>query len=132
MVDSVYIDNAALAHILASEKLDINAGCAGKAYFISNDEPLPMGALVNKILEAAGLPPVKKKIPAALAYAVGALSEVVYKILNRKDEPMITRFVARQLSTAHWFNINAAKKDLGYSPTISIDQGMALLKKSLS
>jgi len=132
MVDSVYIDNAALAHILAAEKLDINAQCAGKAYFISNDEPLPMGTLVNKILDAAGLPPVKKKIPVALAYAVGAMSEVVYKILNRKDEPMITRFVARQLSTSHWFNITAAKRDLDYSPTISIDQGMALLKKSLA
>jgi nucleoside-diphosphate-sugar epimerase len=44
---------------------------------------------------------------------------------------MMTRFLARQLSTSHYFNIEAAKKDLGYQPLISIEQGMKALKTSL-
>lgn len=126
-VDSTYIDNAADAHLLACDALAPGAPCAGRAYFISNGEPMALGALVNRILEAAGLPPVTRSVPAGVAYAAGAVMELVYGALRRKDEPLMTRFVARQLSTAHWFNISAAKRDFGYEPSVSIETGMQRL-----
>lgn len=131
LVDSTYIDNAALAHILAAEALAINASCAGKTYFISNDEPLPMKELINKILAAADLPAVTKTIPAHPAYAIGMIMEPVYKIFKLKDEPIMTRFIARQLSCAHWYDLTAAKNDLGYQTKVTIDEGMKRLKGSL-
>jgi 2-alkyl-3-oxoalkanoate reductase len=48
-----------------------------------------------------------------------------------KGEPLVTRFLARELSTAHWFDISAARRDFGYNPAISLDQGLALLRQSL-
>jgi 2-alkyl-3-oxoalkanoate reductase len=131
-VDSCYIDNATQAHLLALDCLKNSGVCAGKVYFISNDEPLGMSELINKILAAAELPPVNKKIPERLAYIVGTILEKIYTLLNIKEEPIMTRFVARQLSTSHWFDLTAAKKDLGYQATISIDEGMQRLKQSLS
>ena len=131
-VDSTYIDNAAEAHLLAADHLAPGAVCAGKAYYITNGEPLPMGELLNKILATADLPPITRHIPANAAYVLGAVLEGVYTLLRRQDEPLMTRFVARQLSTAHWYDISAANRDLGYTPRIGIDEGMARLRDALA
>jgi len=130
-IDSVYIDNAASAHLLALDLLKPGAQCAGKAYFISQDEPMRQRDLVNGILAAGGLPPCNKFISPSAAYVVGAALEFVWRVLGRADEPMMTRFLAKQLGTAHWYDISAAKRDLGYVPSVSITEGLARLKVSL-
>jgi len=132
LVDTVYVDNAAQAHLLAADRLGASSPCAGKAYYITNGEPWPMKKIIGGILEAAKMKPVEKSIPASMAYALGSLMEIAYRALRREDEPPMTRFVARQLGTAHWYDIGAAKRDLDYVPTISMDEGMARLAKSLA
>lgn len=132
LVDTIYVDNAAYAHILAAIELSKSTSqCNGKAYFISNDEPITMAAMLNNILHCAGLPPVTKRVPSAVAYGAGVTLEWLYKRLNKQQEPIMTRFVAKQLSTSHYFDISAAKKDFGYKPIISIEAGMKELKLSL-
>jgi len=131
-VDSCYIDNAVQAHLLAADCLLSNGVCAGKIYFISNDEPISMSGLINKILSAANLPAVNKTLPENAAYIIGFVLEKIYGLLNIKNEPIMTRFVARQLSTSHWFDLTAAKKDLGYQAHVSIDEGMKYLEESLA
>ncbi len=128
LVDTVYIDNAAKAHILAAEKLAINSVVAGKVYFVSNDEPLPLWDMVNRILAAGDLPPIRKTISPRLALAAGAILESVYRLLHLAGEPRMTRFVAKEMSTAHWFNLTAAKSDLGYQPEVTIDTGLQRLQ----
>ena len=132
LVDTVYVDNAARAHLLAAERLSPDSAVAGKAYFISNGEPLPLWDMVNRILDAAGLPPVTRTISPQLAYAAGALCELAWSGLNLAGEPPMTRFVAKELATAHWFNIDAARRDLGYQPEIKVDEGLKRLEKWLS
>ena len=131
LIDSIYIDNAAAAHLLAADRLTPGAPCAGRAYFLSNGEPLPLWDLVNRILAAADLPPVTKTIPAGVAYAVGWFLEMVYGLLHIRREPPLTRFVARELTTAHWFDLSAARNDLGYRPLVSIDEGLRRLAEAL-
>jgi nucleoside-diphosphate-sugar epimerase len=133
LVDTIYIDNAVYSHLLAALRLfETTPACAGKAYFLSNDQPILMAEMLNKILGCKGIAPVTQRIPASLAYAVGTLLEWIYIGLRKQNEPIMTRFVARQLSTSHYFNISAAKKDLGYRPLVSIEQGMKKLSESLS
>lgn len=132
LVDSLYIDNAAEAHLLAGDKLAAEAPCAGKAYYISNGEPVPMETILNGILAAANVSPIAKRIPVGVAYTLGAVLEGAYALLRRQEEPMMTRFVARQLSTPHWFDISAAKRDFGYVPRVSIEEGLVLLKAHLA
>ena len=132
LVDATYIDNAARAHLLAAERLDVDSPCAGNAYFISNGEPLPMRELLNRILAAGGLKPVEKSVPPALAYLAGWFLETLYRLTGKTEEPVMTRFVARQLSTAHWYDIAAARRDLDYRPAVGIDEGMERLARSLS
>lgn len=131
LIDSIYIDNAVDAHLLALDRVAPGAVCAGKAYFITQDEPMPQRDLINGILLAGGLPPCKKSISPNAAYAVGFIMEMIWRLLNRQDEPLMTRFVAQQLATAHWYDISAAKRDLGYMPRISVAEGLYILAKSL-
>jgi nucleoside-diphosphate-sugar epimerase len=57
--------------------------------------------------------------------------ETIWRLLRRQDEPLMTRFVAKQLATAHWYDISAARRDLGYAPKITVAQGLQLLEQSL-
>ncbi len=131
-VDSIYIDNAAEAHLLAAEKLQPGSPVAGKVYFISQDEPVSVWDLINRILACAGVPAVTRIISPRTAYAAGWVCEAFHAVLGIRKEPRMTRFVARELSTAHWFDISAAKRDFGYRPRVSIDDGLERLEKHLT
>lgn len=127
LVDSVYVEDAARAHLLAAEALATHGKPAGNAYFITQDEPMAVGELIDKILVSGGLEPLKAQVPAAVAYAVGWAMEKAYKALGKREEPLMTRFLAKQLSTAHYFDISAAREDFGYAPQRTIDEGMVAL-----
>lgn len=128
-VDTTYIDNAAQAHFDAFDHLWPGSPCAGKAYFISNGEPRPMRQIVNGLLAAADAPQVQGSIPLGLAYAIGGLLEGVWRIFRMQGEPPMTRFLAEQLATPHWYDISAAKRDFGYRPQVSMDEGLARLSR---
>jgi nucleoside-diphosphate-sugar epimerase len=130
-IDGTYIDNAADAHLLAADRLAPGSPVAGKAYFVAQDEPIPLWDLVNRILAAARLPPVTRTVPAGAAYAAGWVLELAYGLLGLKGEPPLTRFVVRELATAHWFDLTAARRDLGYRPAVSLDEGLRRLERHL-
>ena len=130
-VDVTYIDNAADAHILAADKLDVGSPLAGKAYFISNGEPVELWAFIDRVLAEAGLPPVSRRISAWKARLAGRVLEWVYWLFRLPGEPPMTRFVASQMSTAHWFDISAARRDLGYDPKVSVEAGLRQLGERL-
>ncbi len=132
LADTIYIDNAATAHLQAADQLDIGSIVAGKAYFLSQGEPLPIWEIVDRILDAGGIAPVSGVISPKLAYAIGWTLEKLYTLLKIKDEPRMTRFVASELSTAHWFDISAAQNDFGYAPQVSFEEGMQRLKSWLT
>lgn len=131
IVDSVFVDNAADAHLLALDRLSPSASCGGKAYFITQGEPMPMKALINAMLGAAGLPPCEKHISVGLAKFAGAALESFHRIFAPSVEPRMTRFLASQLATDHFYSIEAAKRDLGYSPALTFAEGIAQLKTHL-
>jgi len=124
LVDTVYVDNAAVGHVHAADRLAPGAPVAGKAYFLSQGEPEPLWDFVDRLLAAAGLPPITRSVSARVAYATGAAWEGLYRLFRLRREPPMTRFVARQLSTAHWFDLTAARRDFGYVPAVSTDEGL--------
>jgi nucleoside-diphosphate-sugar epimerase len=128
LIDSTYIDNAALAHVLAADRLAPGSPVAGKVYFISNGEPTPTRELIDRILAAGGLPPVRRAVPARVAWLAGWALEAIYGALWPDAEPPLTRFVARELATAHWFDLTAARRDLGYAPEVTIAEGLRRLE----
>jgi nucleoside-diphosphate-sugar epimerase len=128
-MDTSYVDNAADAHVLAFTALTPGAANAGKAYFISNGQPQPVREIVNGLLVAAGEPRVEASVPFGVAYAAGALCEALWHTLPLKGEPPMTRFVAEQLATPHWYDLAAAKRDFGYVPQVSVAEGLERLAR---
>lgn len=130
-VDMIYVENAAAAHLQAADALaKPDSPAAGNAYFLSQGEPVNCWGWIDQILALAGLPPVRKSISAKSAYRLGWSLETAYWAARRFDaEPPMTRFVARSLSTDHWFDITAAQRDFGYQPKISTAEGMEKLGK---
>ena len=131
LVDTTYIDNAAQAHLQALACLQPGAACAGRAYFISNGEPWPLREVLNGLLRAADAPEVRKTIPFRVAYALGAACEGAWSALPLSGEPPMTRFLAEQLSTAHWYSMAPATRDFGYVPKVSMAEGLERLRVSL-
>lgn len=130
LVDSTYIDNAVDAHLAAFDRLSTRSACAGRVYFIAQGEPVPLWDLIDRIVAAAGAPPVTKSVSPKAAYAAGCVLEAVYRVFGLDGEPRMTRFLAHQLSTAHWFDLTAAKRDLGYEPKVSLEEGLRRLAES--
>lgn len=123
-VDIVHVANAADAHLQAEAALDEPGRADGKAYFISQGEPVALWDWINDLLERLGIPPVEKRISARAAYVIGAVCEAVYALLRKKEEPPMTRFVAVELAKDHFFDISAARRDLGYDPAVSTEAGL--------
>jgi nucleoside-diphosphate-sugar epimerase len=131
-MDLTHVKNVAEAHLCAERALDKEVNNpGGKAYFISNDEPVVLWEWINDLLSRMEIPPVKKKISLAGAGRIGSLCEGVWKIFRLAGEPPMTRFVASELAKEHWFSIEAAKRDLDYKPIVGMEEGMKELIESL-
>lgn len=127
VMDATYVDNVADAHVLAADRLLGDGSPGGRAYFVANGEPQPVRDLVNAILVACGLPEEHRSVPAPLARTAGALAELAWRVAGRSDEPPLSRFLVDQLSTDHWFDLAAAERDLGYTPRVTMAEGLARL-----
>jgi nucleoside-diphosphate-sugar epimerase len=131
-VDLTQIENAAEAHLLAESALArTDSPAAGRAYFITDGSPVVLWDWINDLLRALGDPPVTKKISLGAAQALGAACETAWRMLPLRGEPPMTRFVAAELAKDHWFNIDAARRDLGYKPRVGMAEGMTALVQSL-
>lgn len=128
-VDMVHVDNAVDAQLLAERAVEGVAG--GRAYFITNGEPVVLWEWINALLCALGEPPVTRRVPLGLARTAGAVCEVLWRVGGLKGEPPMTRFVAAELAKDHWFSLAAARRDLGYAPRISMAEGTARLVAAL-
>ncbi|MCA9214982.1 MAG: NAD-dependent epimerase/dehydratase family protein [Planctomycetales bacterium] len=131
LIDMIYVENAASAHLLAADAMRPGSKVCGSAYFLSQDEPVNCWDWINDILALVDIPPVTKRISLRAAWNLGHLMETGYRLLGTQSEPRMTRFLAAQLATSHYFDISNAKADFGYKPSVSTDEGMRRLANSL-
>lgn len=123
-VDLTYVENVAQAHLLAADRLAPSSPVAGEAFFISQGEPVLLWAWIDQFLGRMGIPEVRKSIPVAMAREIGRATEKCYQLFHLKGEPIMTRFLASQLGTSHYFNISKARERLGYIPQVSMAEGL--------
>lgn len=125
LVDIVYVENAALAHVQAFNNLKPTSRVCGQAYFIGQERPVKLWDFINQVLSFVKVDPVVRSIDIQSAYRLGWILEKVFKLLGiQKPEPPMTRFVALNLGKSHYFSHAKAKRDFGYSPKITIEEGL--------
>lgn len=123
-VDITYVENAAAAHILAADRLSADSPLRGRPYFIGQEEPVFVWEFINRLIHLAGLKPVRRTISLATALRVAGALETTYRLFNLPGEPPLTRLTVTQLARSRWFDLSAARRDLGYQPQISIEEGL--------
>lgn len=123
-VGITYIDNAAAAHLQAADALTPGAPHAGRAYFITDLEPVSLWPWINGVLTGVDLPPIQRSVSPGLAKFAGGLLEWIWRTFDRPGEPPMTRFVAAEMATSHWYDLSAARADFGYAPPVGPDEGL--------
>ncbi|MFH2122010.1 MAG: NAD-dependent epimerase/dehydratase family protein [Pseudomonadota bacterium] len=131
LVDISYVDNVAHAHLLAADNLAGVATASGRAYFISQGDPVNLWQWINELFFRLDIAPIRSKISYQAAYGLGALLEGGYRLAGCRNEPKMTRFLAQQLAKSHYFSTARARCDLGYQPIVSTKEGMERLLASL-
>ncbi len=131
LTDVIYVENAADAHLQAADALRPGSPLGGRAYFLSQGRPVNTWQWIDELLALAQLPPVKRSISYPLAYGIGTVLEWWYWLFRMEGEPVMTRFLASQLARSHYFDISAAKRDFGFEPKISIEEGMRRLAEDM-
>lgn len=127
LIDTTYVDNAADALVAALDRVDdVN----GEAFVVSNGEPRTVAELLARMCRAAGVAPPSRSVPRALASGAGAVVERAWSATGRDGEPPMTRFLAEQLSTAHWFDQRRTQDRLQWVPVVSLAEGFDRLAAS--
>lgn len=129
LIDTVHVRNAAAAHLNALDHLATDAPAGGgRAFFITQDEPVRCWDWILRVLQIAGVQPPRRRARLATAWRVGAALETLYRLSGIQSEPPMTRFLAAQLAKDHYFDITAAKQLLGYRPAVNTEQGLEELR----
>jgi len=122
-VDLTYVDNAAIAHLMAADAMSAKR-VSGEAYFISDGAPVVLWDWVGTFFGRLGIPKVEKRVSAGLAYSVGSCYELAYWIRRKREEPPMTRFLAKALSCSHFYDINKSRRDFGFRPVVKNEDGL--------
>ena len=130
LIDTTYVDNAADALVAAVEHVTPASELAGRAFVISNGEPLPVRVLLERICEAAGAPPPRRDVPLPLAREMAGIVERLWARARPDAEPPATRFLVDQLALAHWFDPRPFRDATGWRPAVSVVEGMRRLAAS--
>jgi len=125
LIDTTYIDNAAAAIVRGLERME---HAHGRALVVTNGEPRPVGELIAGICNAGGVPAPRISVPGWLARGAGSVIERLWLAAGSRnlvrDEPPMTKFLAEQLSTAHWFDQRETREVLDWEPRVGIDEGL--------
>lgn len=125
VVDVLYVENAALAHILAFKKLEESSSVSGQCYFLGQEKPVKLWDFINTLLTKSNIDPLKKKVSSKLTYSIGFLIECFLKLTGKNvDKPLMTRFVSLQLSKSHYYNHQKSLDELGNYHIISTEEGL--------
>jgi nucleoside-diphosphate-sugar epimerase len=125
LVDIIYVENAANAHVDAFNALVAEKSVSGKAYFIGQERPVKIWQFIDDIVALKNIKPIESMISFKKAFYIGWFLEIMFKVLGiLKPEPPMTRFVALQLAKSHYFSHANAIRDFGFNPKITIEEGL--------
>ena len=126
LIDTTYVDNAVDALLAALDRC-ADDGVHGEAFVVTNGEPRTVAEVFARICAAAGVPAPTRRVPSAAAKVAGSVVERVWTRFGLADEPPMTRFLAEQLSTAHWFDLRRTMRDLAWRPEVGVTEGLRRL-----
>ena len=124
LIDTTFVDNAVDALVAAVDRCgDVH----GEALVVTNGEPRPVAEILARVCRAAGVAGPSRRVPAAIGRLAGSVCDLVWSVTGRQDTPPLTRFLAEQLTTAHWFDQQRTREVLDWAPAVGLDEGFRRL-----
>lgn len=127
LIDTTYVTDAVDALVAAVDACGPDAH--GEPLVVSGGEPRTVLEILDRVCRAAGEPPPRRHVPQALGLLAGSVADAVWARTGRTDTPPITRFLAEQLTTAHWFDQRRTRTLLQWSPRVGLDAGFERLRR---
>jgi nucleoside-diphosphate-sugar epimerase len=120
ITDLTYVENVVDALLLCAQA---PRACLGKKYNITNGEPLPLWGLIRQVCAALGYAYPRRRISYGAAMGLAAALEAICGLLPGQPEPLLTRYMVGVLAKSTTLDISAARRDLGYVPRVTVDEG---------
>lgn len=120
LVDLTFVDDCVSAHLLAAEALAARPDVGGRAYFVSQGTPVRLWEWIGRVLSLHGVAPVRRRLSARMARGLAEVAETIWRTCGLSSDPPLTRFLAEEMSTDHYFDITAARRDLGFVPSCDV------------
>lgn len=121
LIDLSYVENVVDALLLG---LTAPERCLGRAYNITNGEPMELRVLLTTLFERLGMQVKLIELPWGLAWGIASTLEAVYRLLPGQPEPPLTRFAIGSIGLSQTLDISAARLELGYTPRINVMEGI--------
>jgi nucleoside-diphosphate-sugar epimerase len=120
-----------IGNLIHAMNLALTKGNGGNAYFVLDGPPVVFREFMTRMLTAAGVTPGDRTIPGWVVRTIAYLGESTYRALGIKSKPPLTRFTANIMSRDCTLVDDKARKEMGYAPAVTIDQGLAALRESV-
>ena len=124
LIDTTFVDNAVDALVAAVDRC---GPAHGEALVVTNGEPRPVAEILARVCRAAGVAGPSRRVPATIGRLAGSICDLVWSATGRQDTPPLTRFLAEQLTTAHWFDQQHTREVLDWAPAVGLDEGFRRL-----
>lgn len=121
-----------IGNLIHAMNLALTKGNGGNAYFVLDGPPVVFREFMTRMLNAAGVTPGDRAVPGWVVRTIAYVGETAYRALGIKSKPPLTRFTANIMSRDCILVDDKARKEMGYAPAVTVDQGLAALKQSLS
>jgi nucleoside-diphosphate-sugar epimerase len=125
VTDTTHVENVVEGLVLAAEN-----GRAGEAYFVTDGEPVVFREFVTALLRTQGVEPPERGVPAWTAAPMARVAEAAWKVLPLSGVPPMTTFRSWLLTQECTIDIGKALEELGYTPIVSHEQGLAELAEA--
>lgn len=116
-----YVTNVVDMILLAAD----SESSVGHAYNASDGSDVTWAQYMDKLAKIIGAPSPRVVIPYRLAYLAGWAMEKIYGALQIQSRPLLTRMMVELFGTNQGFPIDKARRELGYEPRVSFNEGMA-------
>jgi nucleoside-diphosphate-sugar epimerase len=117
-----HVRNVCHGALLAAEK-----GRGGEVYFLTDGEPVEFRSFISALVRTQGVEPTARELPLWAADLLAAAGESVWKLFGLAGEPLVTRTAANLFFREVTVSDAKARRDLGYRPPVTIEEGLAEL-----
>lgn len=122
-MSTAHVDNVCHAVELAIAK-----GRGGEAYFVSDAADSTLKQVISGLLQTRAVEPPRASAPLPVAWLMAGVMEWMWRTFERKGEPPITRQMLRLIGQPFTLDISKARRELGYAPEVSWEQGIKAMQ----